>query len=156
MSNGVPIRIVIIGGGAAGVAAAFWLTAPEQNHRYRVTLYTQGWRLGGKCASGRNLSTGDRIEEHGLHMLMGCYQNAFVTLRACYDAWTPPPGSPITTWTDAFLPQRHLTLMEQDGRGGGWAPWDFDNLPQWPGRPGDGDGEFLTITRTEQKTAARE
>src|SRR5215472_8541508 len=118
MSNGAPIKVVIIGGGAAGVATAFWLTSPEQNNRYQVTLYTQGWRLGGKCASGRNPSTGDRIEEHGLHMLMGCYQNAFATLRACYDDWTPPPLSPITNWTDAFLPLRQLTLMEQDGRGG--------------------------------------
>jgi uncharacterized protein with NAD-binding domain and iron-sulfur cluster len=158
MSNGAPIKVVIIGGGAAGVATAFWLTAPEQNNRYQVTLYTQGWRLGGKCASGRNLSTGDRIEEHGLHMLMGCYQNAFATLRACYDDWTPPPLSPITNWTDAFLPQRQLTLMEQDGRGGGWSPWNFGNLPQLPGQPGDGYGVslFATVAQNEQKTAARE
>ena len=86
MPNGSPLRVVILGGGPAGVATAFWLTAPEQNNRYQVSLYTQGWRLGGKCASGRNQSKGNRIEEHGLHMLMGCYQNAFATLRACYDA----------------------------------------------------------------------
>jgi len=133
-------RVVILGGGPAGVAAAFWLTAPEQNNRYQVTLYTQGWRLGGKCASGRNQSEGDRIEEHGLHMLMGCYQNAFATLRACYDAWTPPPGSPISKWTDAFLPQRQVTLMETDGPGGSWAPWNFANLPKTSGEPGDGYG----------------
>jgi uncharacterized protein with NAD-binding domain and iron-sulfur cluster len=140
MTNGPPIRVVIVGGGPAGVAAAFWLTAPEQKNRYQVTLYTQGWRLGGKCASGRNHSEDDRIEEHGLHMLMGCYQNAFATLRACYDAWMPPPGSPISTWTQAFLPQRQVTLMEQDGPGVSWAPWDFANLPQMPGEPGDGYG----------------
>lgn len=140
MPNGSPLRIVILGGGPAGVAAAFWLTAPEQNGRYQVTLYTQGWRLGGKCASGRNHSKGDRIEEHGLHMLMGCYQNAFATLRACYDAWNPPPGNPIPTWTQAFLPQREVTLMETDGPGGGWAPWNFPDLPQTSGEPGDGYG----------------
>jgi uncharacterized protein with NAD-binding domain and iron-sulfur cluster len=140
MPNGSPLRVVIVGGGPAGVATAFWLTAPEQNNRYQVSLYTQGWRLGGKCASGRNQSEGNRIEEHGLHMLMGCYQNAFATLRACYDAWDPPPGSPISTWTEAFLPQRQVTLMEQDGPGGSWAPWNFANLPQTPGEPGDGYG----------------
>ncbi len=140
MSNGSPVRVVIVGGGPAGVAAAFWLTAPEQNNRYQVTLYTQGWRLGGKCGSGRNQDEGDRIEEHGLHMLMGCYQNAFATLRACYEAWTPPPGSPIPTWTKAFIPQRQVTLMEKDGPGGSWAPWNFGPLPQTPGEPGDGYG----------------
>lgn len=145
MPNGSPIRVVIIGGGPAGVAAAFWLTAPEQNNRYQVTLYTQGWRLGGKCASGRNHSEADRIEEHGLHMLMGCYQNAFATLRACYDAWTPPPNSPITAWTQAFLPQRQVTLMEEDGPGESWIPWNFPDLPQLPGQPGDGYGASLLV-----------
>jgi uncharacterized protein with NAD-binding domain and iron-sulfur cluster len=145
MPNGSPTSVVIIGGGPAGVAAAFWLTAPEQNNRYQVTLYTQGWRLGGKCASGRNHSEADRIEEHGLHMLMGCYQNAFATLRACYDEWAPPAGSPITTWTQAFLPQRQVTLMEEDGAGGSWAPWNFPDLPQLPGEPGDGYGASLLV-----------
>ena len=90
-------RVVVLGGGPAGVAAAFWLTAPEQQNRYQVTLYTQGWRLGGKCASGRNMACSARIEEHGLHLLIGCYENAFATVRACYAAWTPPPASPSTS-----------------------------------------------------------
>lgn len=142
MTNGqgtqpAPTKIVILGGGPAGVAAAFWLTAPEQQDRYQVTLYAQGWRLGGKCASGRAAEHHDRIEEHGLHMLLGCYQNAFATIRTCYDEWQPPPTSPIQTWRDAFLPQRQFTLMETDGPGGSWAPWNFANLPQWPGEPGD-------------------
>ena len=110
-----PQKIAILGGGAAAVAAAFWLSAPEQNGRYQVTLYTQGWRLGGKCASGRNAELDNRIEEHGLHMLMGCYQNAFATLRACYGLWKPAPTNPFQNWQDAFLPQRLVTLMQQDG-----------------------------------------
>lgn len=139
--GGTPQRVVILGGGPSGVAAAFWLTAPEQQGRYQVTLYTQGWRLGGKCASGRNVALSSRIEEHGLHLLIGCYDNAFATVRACYDAWTPPPASPIQGWQTAFLPQRALGLMEQDGPGGSWAPWNFTDLPQWPGEPGDGYGQ---------------
>src|SRR5690348_2207129 len=94
-------KVVILGGGVAGVAAAFWLSAPELNNRFKVTLYTQGWRLGGKCASGRNKDRSDRIEEHGLHLLMGCYQNAFTTIRACYAAWQPPPTYPFKTWQEA-------------------------------------------------------
>jgi uncharacterized protein with NAD-binding domain and iron-sulfur cluster len=135
-----PLRVVILGGGPAGVAAAYWLSAPEQKGRYAVTLYTQGWRLGGKCASGRNKDEHERIEEHGLHMFMGCYENAFATLRSCYQEWREikrDPANPLQSWTDAFLPQRHVSLMDRDGPGGAWQPWNFD-FPQLPGEPGDG------------------
>ncbi|HET6605543.1 MAG TPA: NAD(P)-binding protein [Rhodopila sp.] len=130
---------MILGGGVAGVATAFWLTAPQQNNRFKVTLYTQGWRLGGKCASGRNESQSNRIEEHGLHLLMGCYQNAFATIRSCYQVWHRPAGHPFKTWQDAFLPQRDVTLMEQDGPGEppAWEPWDFHDFARLPGEPGD-------------------
>lgn len=138
-----PIQnVVIIGGGPAGAAAAYWLSAPEQKGRYRITLYTQGWRLGGKCASGRNAAIGNRIEEHGLHMLMGCYQNAFATMRSCYLDWRAvkkDPANPFQTWKDAFLPQRLVSLIEQDGPGtpATWSPWNFP-FPTLPGEPGDG------------------
>ncbi len=141
-SVAAPIRVVILGGGAAGVTAAYWLSAPEQNGKYRVSLYSQGWRLGGKCASGRDAKAFSRIEEHGLHMMMGCYQNAFATLRSCYLAWRAvkvDPKNPFQTWTDAFLPQRLITMMEEDGPGSppSWSPWNFP-FPQLPGEPGDG------------------
>lgn len=132
-------RVVILGGGPSGVAAAYWLTAPEQKGRYAVSLYTQGWRLGGKCASGRNEELADRIEEHGLHVLMGCYHNAFATLRSCYAEWREhkvDPDNPLQEWTDGFLPQRKISLMDNDPRYG-WRPWNFD-FPHLPGEPGDG------------------
>jgi uncharacterized protein with NAD-binding domain and iron-sulfur cluster len=137
-----PVRVVVLGGGPAGAAAAYWLSAPEQKGRYQVTLYSQGWRLGGKCASGRNAAIANRIEEHGLHMLMGCYQNAFATLRACYLDWRQAkkdPKSPFQTWTDAFLPQRLVSMMALDGPGAppSWSPWNFP-FPPLPGEPGDG------------------
>jgi uncharacterized protein with NAD-binding domain and iron-sulfur cluster len=71
---------------------------------------------------------------------MGCYQNAFATIRACYDEWKPAPTNPFQTWRDAFLPQRQVTLMEQDGPGAPprWSPWNFPDLPKFPGEPGDG------------------
>ncbi|HTR12259.1 MAG TPA: FAD-dependent oxidoreductase [Roseiarcus sp.] len=133
----LPLKVAILGGGPAGLAAAYWLTAPEQQNRFEATLYTQGWRLGGKCASGRNPGRNNRIEEHGLHMLMGCYQNAFATLRSCYAEWKRPETCPFQHWQNAFWPQRQVTLMEEDGPGGDWSPWNFPNLPRFPGEPGD-------------------
>lgn len=139
---GGPTRVVILGGGPAGCAAAYWLSRPEQNGKYQVTLFSQGWRLGGKCASGRNAAHGQRIEEHGLHMLMGCYWNAFATIRALYLDWRelkPDPKSPFQVWTNAFLAQRQVTMMSKDGPGipASWSPWNFP-FPKMPGEPGDG------------------
>ena len=53
MSRPKPIEVVIVGGGCAGMSAAFELTRPRHQGRYRVTVYQLGWRLGGKGASGR-------------------------------------------------------------------------------------------------------
>ena len=79
-------QVAIIGGGPAGLAAAFELTADGRDDEYDVTIYQQGWRLGGKCASGRNPDAGfgERIEEHGLHIWFGCYTNARRILERCY------------------------------------------------------------------------
>ena len=74
--------MAVVGGGCAAVAAAFELTRPEHEGRYHVTVYVPGWRLGGKGASGRGPA--DRIEEHGFHVWLGFYENAFRLLRECY------------------------------------------------------------------------
>ncbi|HEY6464048.1 MAG TPA: FAD-dependent oxidoreductase, partial [Polyangiaceae bacterium] len=68
------VRVAILGGGMGGVAAAWALVhdAPP-GVTYDVTIYEASWRLGGKCASGRNTGQGNRIEEHGIHILMGFY-----------------------------------------------------------------------------------
>ena len=46
-----PIKVAIVGGGCAGMAAAFELTRPALAGQYEVTVYQLGWRLGGKGAS---------------------------------------------------------------------------------------------------------
>jgi uncharacterized protein with NAD-binding domain and iron-sulfur cluster len=135
-------KVAVLGGGPGGVAAAFWLTATQAlRERFDVTLHTQGWRLGGKCASGRNLAQGARIEEHGLHVLMGCYRRAFETIRACYGEWQPGPASPFKVWTDAFSPVWTVAAQQEDSgtAPARWAPWTFE-LPELPGWPGDEDG----------------
>jgi uncharacterized protein with NAD-binding domain and iron-sulfur cluster len=132
-------KVAILGGGAGGLSAAFWLTStPELRDRYEVTIYTRGWRLGGKGASGRDADEGQRIEEHGLHMWLGCYRYAFRTIRRCYEEWKPDAECPFKTWTDAFTAVRQVVLEQQDGPGNppAWEPWVFPFL-QIPGEPGD-------------------
>jgi uncharacterized protein with NAD-binding domain and iron-sulfur cluster len=102
----------------------------------KISLYTQGWRFGGKCATGQNQTAGARIEEHGLHVLIGCYENAFHTIRACYGEWQPRLGSPFHEVSDAFTPEWQLTLMEQDDPDDAWTPWEFF-FPPSAGMPGD-------------------
>lgn len=139
MAADTPIRIAVLGGGCGAMAAAFELTAtPALRARYEVTVYQLGWRLGGKGASGRNLAHGARIEEHGLHMWMGFYEDAFRGMRACYDEWLALKSDdfPWKCWTDAFRPQRLITLQEQLPDGG-WETWNVE-CPKLPYTPGDG------------------
>lgn len=135
-------RIAVLGGGCGAMTAAYYLTStPELRARYELTVYQQGWRLGGKGASGRNARYGQRIEEHGLHLWMGFYENAFATIRKCYDEWQKEPDNPFQTWQDAFKPQYEVTLMEKVKKNGveKWLPWTLV-LPPTPGTPGDENG----------------
>ncbi|MGH1345004.1 MAG: NAD(P)-binding protein [Nannocystales bacterium] len=75
-------KVVVLGGGPSALAAAYYLA--RQVDRYEVEVYSVGWRLGGKCAAGRNTTKDDRIEEHGLHAFVGFYENGFRTMR---EAW---------------------------------------------------------------------
>ncbi len=104
-----PVKVAIVGGGCAGIAAAFELSRPEHNGKYQVTLYQLGWRLGGKGASGRGPHS--RIEEHGFHVWMGFYENAFRLIRECYrELGRDPRSCRIADWRDAFFPAPFLTV----------------------------------------------
>ena len=81
MTEQKPIKVAVIGGGCAAISAAFELSRPAHKGKYQVTIYQLGWRLGGKGASGRGPA--NRIEEHGLHLWMGSYENAFRLIREC-------------------------------------------------------------------------
>jgi uncharacterized protein with NAD-binding domain and iron-sulfur cluster len=109
-----------------GMTAAFELTAPHLRGRYDVTVYQPGWRLGGKCASGRR-GEERRIEEHGLHVWFGFYANAFGMIQRCYDEWSPPQSYPIRTWQDAFKKCDDIVLFEswRDR----WTPWHLELPP---------------------------
>jgi uncharacterized protein with NAD-binding domain and iron-sulfur cluster len=141
-------KIAILGGGMGALAAAWQLTrTPELRDALDVTVYQQGWRLGGKGASGRDQTPGygQRILEHGLHVWGGFYENAFAVMRECYAEARRPAGSPLSTWYDparreasAFWPQSHITVEEQVGDR--WVHWSVE-MPDNDDLPGEGDGE---------------
>lgn len=134
MTGQKPIEVAVIGGGAASIAAAFELSRPEHRGKYQVCIYQLGWRLGGKGASGRGVA--DRIEEHGLHVWLGFYENAFRLLRECYDeAGRDPKTCPLADWRDAFFPDPHLG-MAHCGKNGDWLSWTAF-FPPGEGLPGD-------------------
>jgi uncharacterized protein with NAD-binding domain and iron-sulfur cluster len=124
-------KIVIIGGGPAGLAAAFELTKPGLCPGDCVTVYQIGWRLGGKCASGRD--DRGRIVEHGLHLWFGYYENAFRLLREVYEELPDEPRR-FRRWSDAFQPQKSTQIGDQ--RQPGWFIPFF--WPSREGSPGDG------------------
>jgi uncharacterized protein with NAD-binding domain and iron-sulfur cluster len=139
-----PTKVAIVGGGCAALAAAFELTRPELEGRFEVTVYQMGWRLGGKGASGRGAC--GRIEEHGLHLWMGYYENAFRLMRECYEELhRRPTGYRELTFEEAFSPAGYNGAMDWSPSGR-WLPWKVD-LPAWPGLPGDPDPPRLGIAQ---------
>ncbi len=102
-------RVAVLGGGPAGLALACALTdTPELRQRFDVVVYQMGWRLGGKGASGRRevrdgqgQLLGHRIEEHGLHIWFGFYDNAFWLTKRTFDE-LGIAGDPW--WEHAFEP----------------------------------------------------
>ena len=88
-AGGKKARVAVLGGGPAGLACAWLLSNPvdAQGRRawepprglglsLQITLVEKAPRVGGKAASTRRNTPEDRrVEEHGLHVLMGCYSN---------------------------------------------------------------------------------
>jgi uncharacterized protein with NAD-binding domain and iron-sulfur cluster len=134
MTASRPIKVAVIGGGCASIAAAFEMTRPEHRGKYEVTVYQLGWRLGGKGASGRGPAS--RIEEHGLHVWLGFYENSFRLLRECYaELARDPKKYRIADWRDAFCTDHEIGIAEQSSRGG-WLTWTA-HFPPSDGLPGD-------------------
>ena len=127
-------KVAIIGGGCAAMATALELTKPERQGEFDITIYQMGWRLGGKGASGRDAETG-RIEEHGLHLWMGFYENAFRLMRDCYGELDRPEDHPLRTWQDAFVPDNFVGVTEKlpDNQWRNWSAY----FPPAAGLPGD-------------------
>ena len=131
------IKVAVIGGGCASMAAAFELSRPEHEGRFDITVYQLGWRLGGKGASGRGPA--DRIEEHGLHVWLGFYENAFRLLRECYEELDRDPDCRIATWEDAFEKDNFVGMADRNAKDA-WLQWTT-YFPKADGLPGDPFGD---------------
>ena len=106
-------KIAVLGGGVGALSAVWALTRdPSWRDRYEITVYQQGWKLGGKAASTRNPARGDRIEEHGLHVWFGFYHEAFAMLRAVYAELDRPASHPLARWEQAFAPSGLVELHD--------------------------------------------
>jgi uncharacterized protein with NAD-binding domain and iron-sulfur cluster len=106
----------------ASLAAAYELSKTQSlRDRFAVTVFQRGWRLGGKCASGRAPHPADpqslRIEEHGLHVWFGFYFNAFSMMRECYAQL----AEPTMTLATMFAGRSDTPLMECIDRE--WRIW---------------------------------
>ena len=129
--------MAVIGGGMAALAAALDLSEGSWHDRFdSIVVYQRGHLLGGKGASVRGAH--GRIEEHGLHVLLGYYHQTFAVMRRCYDELDrtrTDPTCPIRSWDDAMCPSATVGLMDQQPSLG-WVPWvaDFSKVP-----PGQGD-----------------
>jgi uncharacterized protein with NAD-binding domain and iron-sulfur cluster len=135
-------KIAILGGGTAAVTAAYFLSGSEEvTAKYDIVLYQQGWRLGGKGASGRGED--DRIEEHGLHVWFGYYENAFRLLRDCHDELDKRAASGAPRWSTTmhsieagFRPISSIGIVEDEAPG--WRPW-IATFPEDDSAPWDRD-----------------
>lgn len=127
-------KIAILGGGIAGLATAFELTSqPGWQDRYEITLYQMGWRLGGKCATGRGPN--GRIQEHGIHGFLGSYHNTLPMMVQCYQELGRPAGTPLSSFETAFDPQSAILMWEWID--GAWKPWSmvYPTNDDWPDKP---------------------
>jgi uncharacterized protein with NAD-binding domain and iron-sulfur cluster len=134
-------KVAILGGGTGGLTAAFDLSRGDWKKRFEsITVYQYGWRLGGKGASGRGEH--GRIEEHGLHIWLGFYENAFQIMRECYEELGRAPGKRLRRVEEAFERASFFIVTEQ--RGPDWIPW-MSSFPEDDGFPGEGEAHLPSL-----------
>lgn len=119
-------KIAVLGGGMGALSTVFELTDyPGWQDHYDITVYQMGWRLGGKCATGRG--DNDRIEEHGIHIFLGFYNNAIRMVRLAYDEWAKTgklsPDFPFQSWETIFHLQNSIMLPEFIADQRRWENW---------------------------------
>ncbi|MBR0906609.1 NAD(P)-binding protein [Bradyrhizobium liaoningense] len=116
-------RIAIFGGGVGALTAAFELIEHDPEEHFSITIYTLGWRLGGKAMVGRDKDVNWRALEHGLHVWAGFYDNAFDLVQRLYARL----GLPEEQWRSKFEGLNHFTVMEYVDHS--WRPWPLQVRP---------------------------
>lgn len=148
------VRVVIVGGGCAGLATAWQLCKlnreraklkPAERKKlplFKIEVFESTRRLGGKGASVRDAN--GRILEHGLHVWLGFYENAFRMMRECYamvdkNGWGPKAGEGDRlahgSFDEAFVPEPHIGVASRR-LSGDWEVWSAF-LPPMKGQPGE-------------------
>ncbi len=120
MALSKPIRVAILGAGPAGLAAAWGLTAPEQNGRYEVTLYQSGWQAGGLCSTGR-VAPEMWVNQNGTHYLFGAYGNTFRLCQQAYAELHAAGHHALGTFEEQFVARDRLVLKQFFK--GQWTDW---------------------------------
>ncbi|WP_281613427.1 NAD(P)-binding protein [Flammeovirga sp. SubArs3] len=134
---GKPRRIAVLGGGLSAMTTVYTLMQePNWKEKYDITIYQLGWRIGGKGASGVNPEAGYRIEEHGLHLWMGFYENAFRLIKDVYKGLNRDKSAPLSSFDKAFSQQDYFIFTEQVKDK--WVDWKVP-FPKLPGKVGDGE-----------------
>lgn len=115
-------KIAILGSGMSSLTTAYELSSYEnwQDH-YDITIYQMGWRLGGKTATGRGPN--ERIQEHGIHIAQGWYENAFRLIQDSYkecEKHNLMPNSPFQSWDDGFDREDTTLLTHFDPKTNQW------------------------------------
>ena len=119
------------------LSTAWSLSQPGWRDQFEsITVYQRGWRLGGKGATGRGPH--DRVEEHGLHVLLGYYHNTFTLLDEVYrelDRTKTDPDCPIQGLEDMLVASPRVGVT--DFYGGEWSTWtaEFTTDGSLPLRP---------------------
>lgn len=133
-------KIAVLGGGLSALSSVYELTDyPGWDDHYEITVYQMGWRLGGKTATGRGLH--NRVEEKGIHIFQGWYDNAFRMVKNAYhiqEEHNLNPDSPLKKWSEAIVPDNASLFTEWSHRDDKWINWPiiFPMNDQEPGTAG--------------------
>ncbi|MCG9873489.1 MAG: NAD(P)-binding protein [Leptospiraceae bacterium] len=136
-------KIAVLGGGLSSLSTVFHLTSdPNWKEKYEITVYQMGWRLGGKCASGRNANASQRIEEHGIHVFGNFYNNLFHMVSSAYAELNWDADEPVKTMEEAFIPSNFALQLETiNGQVKQWPTW----LPHNDEKPWEGNSFLPTL-----------
>jgi uncharacterized protein with NAD-binding domain and iron-sulfur cluster len=143
-------KVAILGGGLAALTAAYELTDyPGWEKDYDITLYQIGWRLGGKTSCGRGPA--QRIEEMGIHIFQGWYNNAFRMMQTAFDYLKEnglSGNNAFQTWKDAYVPDNATLFTEFNEEKQEWTNWPVV-FPVNNKIPGEGGPPPLTVMLKE-------